>query len=116
MSPEKPTTPTKICPTCGTRLSEDATRCLVCGADLGTSEKPAQPEKPVQGSRMPEITLSLPAAIGLLALFLTIGAVLVFYALKTKPEVVLALTATPTVTITITPTETPKSDRSHVVL
>jgi ribosomal protein L40E len=83
MSAEKTTNPTKLCPTCGTRLSQDATRCLVCGTNLATPsvEKSSRPARgAVQGSRMPEITLSLPAALGLLALFLTIGAVLVYLA------------------------------------
>lgn len=102
-------TATKLCPTCGTRLSEDATRCLVCGAELGTAEKPAQASKAVQGSRMPHITLSLPAAIGLLALFLTIGALLVFFALRTDKgkQIIIENTPTATVTITVTPTQTP---------
>jgi hypothetical protein len=56
---------------------------------------------------MPEITLSLPGAISLLALFLTIGAVLVYFALRSKPEVVVPMTPTVTVTITPTSTQTP---------
>jgi LysM repeat protein len=111
MTPETPSTPTKLCPTCGTRLSEDATRCLVCGAEIGTAEKPASPAKAVQGSRMPAITLSLPAALGLLALFLAIGAVMVFFALRGNPEVAAAPppTSTPTLTSTstVTPTDSP---------
>ncbi len=55
---------------------------------------------------MPSVTLSLPAAIGLLALFLTIGAVLVYFALKQTPEVIVPATATPTATMTTTPTLT----------
>ena len=109
MSPENTTisTTTKLCPTCGTRLSEDATRCLVCGAELGSAEKPAHPAKAVQGSRMPEITLSLPAALGLLAMFLTIGAVMVYFAVKTKPSVVIPVTPSATSTLTVTPSTTP---------
>jgi LysM repeat protein len=109
MSPENTTisTTTKLCPTCGTRLSEDATRCLVCGAELGSAEKPARPAKAVQGSRMPEITLSLPAALGLLAFFLTIGAVMVYFALKTKPSIVVPMTPSATATLTFTPSMTP---------
>ncbi len=109
MSPEIPTTPSRLCPTCGTRLSEDATRCLVCGAELGSAEKPAQPSKVVQGSRMPSVTLSLPAVILLLALFLTIGASLVYYALRSRPEVIVEMTLTPTVTLTSTASVTPTS-------
>jgi LysM repeat protein len=109
MSPDNTTisTTTKLCPTCGTRLSEDATRCLVCGAELGSAEKPARPAKAVQGSRMPEITLSLPAALGLLAIFLTIGAVMVYFAVKTKPSVVIPMTPSATASQTVTPTNTP---------
>jgi LysM repeat protein len=107
MSPD--TTPSKLCPTCGTRVSEEATKCLVCGAELGSSEKPAQSAKAVQGSRMPAVTLSLPAALGLLALFLAIGAILVYLALRQTPEVIIppTTTATTTATATATPTNTP---------
>jgi LysM repeat protein len=106
MTNEPSTSPTKLCPTCGTRVNADATRCLVCGADLGTAEKPAQPAKVVQGSRMPEVTLSLPIAILLLAVFLVIGAVLVYFAVKSTPEVIIPPTITSTITITVTPTNT----------
>ncbi len=103
MTPEKSTSPTKLCPTCGTRVKEDATRCLVCGADLANAEKVVQAGKVVQGSRMPSITLSLPGAIGLLALFLIIGAVIVYFALnRSTPEALVI----PTATVTITPTST----------
>jgi LysM repeat protein len=106
MNPEN-TTPSKLCPTCGTRLNEDAARCLVCGSELTTSgELSDKAAKSVRGSRMPEITLSLPVAIGLLAVFLTIGAVMVFFALKQDDRIVLP-TETPTITITPTPSITP---------
>ncbi|HPH96594.1 MAG TPA: LysM peptidoglycan-binding domain-containing protein [Anaerolineaceae bacterium] len=107
----------KLCPVCGTRLSENAARCLVCGSDL-TAATPARPEKAVQGTRMPEITLSLPAALGLLALFVAIGAITVYLITPKLPEpntpaaaTVIAqsiptLTPTVTPTITLTPTET----------
>ena len=63
---------------------------------------------------MPEITLSLPAALGFLALFLTVGAVLVFFVLRGSPKAAAAVipptavtTPTPpTATITLTPTIT----------
>lgn len=59
---------------------------------------------------MPVLTLSLPAAIGMLALFLTIGAVIVYFAInRTKEQAVIAAsnTSTPTITLTTTPTITP---------
>ena len=106
MTPETNTTPLKLCPTCGTRVKEDAIRCLVCGADLTNTEKATQSSRVVQGSRMPSITLSLPAAIGLLALFLGIGAIMVYFALRRAPQVIIPPTATATVTVTATGTQT----------
>ena len=55
---------------------------------------------------MPQITLSLPIALILLALFLGIGAVLVYFALQETGRVV-EPTATPTTTATVTLTITP---------
>jgi LysM repeat protein len=112
MSPESASLATQLCPTCGTRLNEDAKRCLVCGSELGSAEKPSRAAKTVTGSRMPEITLSIPAAIALLALFLTAGAMMVFFALRSRPEMVAAAatitnTATLTLTSTVTPTDAP---------
>lgn len=105
---------TKVCPTCGTRLSENATRCLVCGTELTTKAAPKSKkgEGGVQASRMPEITLSLPAALGALVIVLMIGAVIVYFGLSsgitgtsiTTPTA--AGTATTTPTLTLTPTET----------
>jgi LysM repeat protein len=112
MSPEKNSSKTKLCPVCGTRLKADATKCLVCGTELD-SNADVKKSSEVRAKRMPEITLSLPAALGLLALFITLGAVAVFLILN-KPEnptevggvTTEAGTATPSPTITITPTIT----------
>jgi LysM repeat protein len=103
---------TKLCPTCGTRVSESATRCLVCGADLSSGEKSAKPEQALRGSRMPEITLSLPAIIAILVLFLAVGAVLAYVGLRRNPQAVSVLPGgtiippTATATVTRTPTQT----------
>ncbi len=112
MSPE-PTNPTKTCPECGTRLSEDATRCLVCGAKIAPAT-PTVPAKPIQGPRMPEITLSLPLFLGMLLLLILIGAAIVLLIpgvansiLKPAGMEVVNVTATPTPTITATATRTP---------
>ncbi len=105
MSLDTPSKPTKICPTCGTRLSIDATRCLVCGTNLSTPSNKTQQERSIQGNRMPELTLTLPAALGFLALFLAIGAGLVYFALQKTGQVV-EPTLTPTITLTTTPSLT----------
>jgi len=60
----------------------------------------------VQSGRLPEVTLSLPVAILLLAVFLAIGAGLVYAALRSQPEVIIQPTVTHTVTITVTPSLT----------
>jgi len=115
MSQEKNTSPTKLCPVCGTRLNESATRCLVCGTELDQkAETKKTPE--VRAKRLPEITLSLPAALGILALFLTLATVVIFLVINSgngtevaeiMPEVgtpTASPTETTTATITLTPT------------
>src|SRR5512142_756450 len=110
MSPEPLPQKTQVCPTCGTRLSESALRCPVCGTDLRPKAKPStaprQADKSVQASRMPEVTLSLPIALGLLVLFLAVGATVVYAGLSAAKRVVNP-TAIPTQTETATPSATP---------
>ena len=114
MSPETNTSKTKLCPVCGTRLNESAKRCLVCGTELDVKADTKKPMT-VSAKRLPEITLSLPAILGVLALFISLGAVIVFLILSNQvagddPEAVAAIgteTATPTVTMTPTVTTTP---------
>ena len=107
MSPETTSTPnTKICPTCGTRLAENATRCLVCGTELSQTMEAKKPAA-TQASRMPEITLSLPVVLGLLALFLIVGAALVYFVMRmTGGGPAAAGTTGGTPTFTPTPTLT----------
>ena len=103
MSPENSST--KVCPTCGTRLSENATRCLVCGRNFSTPTAPAKVEKsnPVESPKLPELKLSLPAALGLIVLILGLGAAIIFLILQGTGHVA---TPTETPTITLTPTNT----------
>ena len=116
MSKTEKDSKTKICPTCGTRLSENAIKCLVCGASFDAPEKEAKTKKSVQGSTMPKVTLSLPAALGFLALFLVVGAAAVFFTLQATdrvteptevPTATVTVTITPTSTATLTPTPIP---------
>jgi LysM repeat protein len=104
MSPD--TKQTKLCPTCGTRLSENASRCPVCGTTISAPET-VKKAKPIQGTRMPEITLSLPVALGILALVLIIGAVFVYIGLNSTGSIAKSTdTPTPSMTPTITLTPT----------
>jgi len=112
---------TKICPTCGTRMNESATRCLVCGHIFtGTEENKPSPKKSKTSRndslqkkpRLPEVRLSLPIAIGLIILAIVIGAAVVFLFLQNMGRVVEPTplptnTGTPTITFTPTTTYTP---------
>ncbi|MHC1771340.1 MAG: LysM peptidoglycan-binding domain-containing protein [Flexilinea sp.] len=112
---------TKICPTCGTRMNETATRCLVCGRtftgpaeDFGTTRKSsAKKDNPLHKKpRLPEVTLSLPIAIGMAILILGAGAAVVFFMLQStgrvvEPTATATNTHTPTITFTPTTTYTP---------
>ena len=106
MSPDNINSPTKVCPTCGTRLSENATRCLVCGRNFSVAAKPSQ-ASPVESPRLPELKLSLPAALGLIVLILGLGAGIIFLILQGTGRVS-SPTVTPTLTLTPTNTSTPK--------
>ena len=107
MSPETPSTQTQVCPTCGTRNALDAARCLVCSTDLSAGGTTKSAERSVQGSRMPEITLSLPIALVLLAVLVGLGAGLLFVVLRSTGQVAPEPTATSTPTLTATATLTP---------
>jgi LysM repeat protein len=127
MSPEKSSSTMKVCPTCGTRLSENATRCLVCGRNFTVTSKPSQ-ESPVESPRLPELKLSLPAALGLIFLVLAVGAGIVYLILQgtdriAAPTPDATMTATPTMTAspipssepTLAPTNTPLPPIDYVV-
>lgn len=108
MTPEKTNPTPKTCPTCGTRLSENATRCLVCGRNFTTTTKKTE-ETPIQNPKLPELKISLPAAIGLIVLILGLGAALIFVILQTTGRVATPTetpTPTQTPTLTLTPTAT----------
>ncbi|MBN8654721.1 MAG: LysM peptidoglycan-binding domain-containing protein [Anaerolineae bacterium] len=117
MTQESNSSKTKICPTCGTRLSENAVRCLVCGTEFGAQPQPKavkQAERSVKAASLPQVTLSLPAAIGSLLAIILVVAGLTFFLLPRGPETATSETATPsetptaslTATVTLPATET----------
>lgn len=121
MSPENQPNTTKICPTCGTRLGINATRCSVCGSSLAPSVAVSAP-KAIAGQRIPAVTLSLPVLVGLGVLLLVVGAGVVFAVLqgmgdKSPLAAAAGVTASPTsttastasVTPTVTSTATPQA-------
>lgn len=111
MAPEKPrTTPTKVCPSCGTRVSERSPRCLVCGYQFTGNPSPPTASTPLVGrtTNLPEVRLSIPIAIGLLALFLIVGGGLTYVALAqtggiAPPAAVVSPSVSPTATLSPTP-------------
>ncbi len=122
MSPDNQPNTTKICPTCGTRLGINATRCSVCGSNLAPSVAVSS-AKAVSGPRIPEVTLSLPVVFGLAILLLVIGAGVVFAVLKSMgpkapitaaaaatttstPSATATASLTPTITLTPSPVST----------
>ena len=107
MSPDPSPQKTQVCPTCGTRLAESATRCPVCGTDLSGKIKAGalkKSEPAIEAAHMPEVTLSLPIALGLLVIFLAVGALVVYIGLNATKRIT---SPTPIPTITETPTESP---------
>ena len=107
MSVEPTPQTSKTCPTCGTRLNDNAARCLVCGRSFTSTQQAGGKSQGVQNSRVPEITLSLPVALGLMVLVLAIGAGVVFTVLRSTGQVVQPTpTSSPTTTATTTLTPT----------
>jgi LysM repeat protein len=99
--------PKKVCPNCGAPISGNAKRCLVCGKAFAEEELPK--DQTVKSTKLPEMTLSLPVALGLMVLLLVIGAGVVFALLKTGDRIVeptAVPTASQTPTMTVTPTAT----------
>ena len=115
---------TKICPTCGTRMNESATRCLVCGrtftnntAPAGKNNAaPANDSDRIEKPRLRNVSISLPIFIGLILLLIGIGAAVAFVLLQQTGRVV-EPTPLPSATLSPTPTNPPTEtpDRKSVV-
>jgi len=100
-------TSTQLCGTCGSKLKEDAKRCLVCGSPIQKEEKKSRKKRPaLSGAKMPEVTMSIPLVLFLFLIFIAIGAGLVYITLQATDSIAEA-TATPTSTATPTQTTTP---------
>lgn len=125
MSPDNNSS--KICPTCGTRLSENASRCLVCGRTFTVSSE-TKKTKAVRTQRLPDLTLSLPLAIGLLFIVLAIGGGIIFLVLRgsgqiaepeatptASPSPTFVQSPTPTMTLTPEPTYTPLPPAEYII-
>ena len=117
----------KICPTCGTKMAENASRCLVCGRTFTVKSAP-QAKQTVQAQRLPELKLSLPLAIGLLFIILAVGGGLIFLLLRgtgqvappeatatASPSPTFEQSPTPTITSTPEPTFTPLPPKEHQI-
>ena len=94
-----------LCPTCGTSVGENATRCVVCGTVLQTNAN----HHSQRGTS--QITLSIPLAILLLAVFALISAGLTYGATfiigdRESAEPSRTPTTVPTETSTLAPTST----------
>lgn len=100
--------PTKTCPTCGTRIAQDTPKCLVCGTAFEVSTKKGKPGAS-SGTNTKrsgnEITLSAPVLAIILIVFLAAGAGLVYGALSVL-DVIAETTPVPTETTTPMPSQT----------
>jgi LysM repeat protein/ribosomal protein L40E len=97
-----------VCPKCGSRVSPTATRCVVCGTPLRSGSDPKRRSSS-------QVTLSLPLALGLLAVFALLAAGLTFGAIRLMGIGEAAEpTGTPTVSPTVTATLEPSPTDSPV--
>lgn len=116
-----------LCPTCGTKLPENASRCLVCGRTF-TGKAASRESKSVRSQRLPDVTLSLPLALGLVFLVLAIGGGIIFLVLRgtgqvaapeatgtPSPSPTFEQSPTPTMTSTPLPTFTPLPAIEYVI-
>lgn len=103
-----PPTRRRLCPTCGSRVAEEATRCVVCGSDL------RRPASAASGGRTSQLTLSMPLALALLVAFVLLTAGVTYVAVRYSglgepraPTPTVSQTATMSLTPAPSATETP---------
>ena len=108
MNPKNKQTNDKVCPTCGTHLNANATRCLVCGRTFTDVSAPA-PTNKIKSRGLPQFTLSLPIALGAVLILVAIGAGIIYFVLRGSGQIAAAqptVTPTPTATLEQSPTPT----------
>lgn len=97
-SPKSTQDLTTVCRRCGSRVSAGAGRCSVCGAELKSGGGSVDTGR--------DVTLPLPLAIGLLAVFALLSAAATFAAVRFTGAGATEAEATITATASITPTTT----------
>lgn len=108
-TPVSPTSSPRLCPTCGTRVGESATKCLVCGSDLtgqraGFGGRARAFSSPLSAPR-PGVPLPL-LGVGLV-LVLLVGGVVALASSGIPIPFINPATPTVTPTPTVPPTFTP---------
>jgi LysM repeat protein len=108
----RPATPSRICPACGTRIADTASRCAVCGMvfEPGSGRVMKAPAR-MSGS---STSLNLPVGLVIAAPVITLilGALIMVLVLKSVPGMAGSQTTpttplfTPTITLTLFPTDT----------
>jgi LysM repeat protein len=103
----RPNQPGRVCPTCGTRLAETASRCAVCGTEFGTTvKKPINPR--ISGGTANNLSLPIGAVIMGPVFFLFIGAlIMALLARSGKMPFNATQSPLPSTSATITQTPTP---------
>ncbi len=106
--PEIEAAKTLVCATCGSKNAAESSRCSVCGASLRSTSSAGKKKRSTS-----EVTLSLPLALGILAVFVILAVGLTYLASSRfgggaaeEPDATITLTPTETVTPSATPTET----------
>ena len=94
-----PPSPPRLCPLCGSRVSEHASKCLVCGTNLArAASRLAKPPRRLYPS---------PFILGLLLVLMGVGALLMGLATGRVPLPAILRFPTATITPTFTPRPTP---------